>query len=468
MTPKPQHIHVIGICGVATSAIAIAFHKAGWKVTGSDKGFFPPVSTALEEAGVTFYAGWHPEKMIAEGVPDLVLIANASGSLNPETAYVKEHNIPALTDAEIRGKYFSKEHSIVTAGTWGKTSTTALLSFILERADYNPSFVIGGLSLSTDAAKITNGSWSIIEGDEYKTSPWDNRPKFVHYMPTHLLLTAISWDHADLYATEASYFKVFDNLIHETDKKGMIVACEDHLKVHAMTAHARHVTSYGKDANSHYRFEHVIQSREGLSFDIICDAKKYYIESQMLGEYQAENITGCFAMAHKIGIAPEKIIKAIKDFKGLKRRLEKRLEGDIMVLDDIAHSPEKASAVLKNIRHVYSGRIFAIFEPNIGGRKKEAADKYNNAFKDADLLFIPRLSKLKTSQNDNEQERPLEGDELAAIISSTHQNTHYIENDDALVTHLVTSAKKGDVIVFLGSHGFRGMIEDTIQRIGSK
>ncbi len=185
-TPLPKHLHVIGICGVATSAIAIAFHDKGWKVTGSDKGFFPPVSTALEEAGVPFYAGWHPEKMIENGVPDLILAATASGTQNPETEYARVHNISIKSDAEIRGEYFAKKNSIVCVGTWGKTSSTALLSHILNETGFDPSFVIGGLSLSTPAAHLGDSEWSVIEGDEYKSSPWDSRPKFAHAKGTHI------------------------------------------------------------------------------------------------------------------------------------------------------------------------------------------------------------------------------------------------------------------------------------------
>lgn len=112
----PKRAHIIGICGVATSALAIAFHEKGVKVTGSDKGFFPPISTELEKHGVPFYAGWHPEKMIEGGKPDIVIVGTASGSQNPETAYAKENNIPIYSFAEVIGKFFAKEKSLVCVG----------------------------------------------------------------------------------------------------------------------------------------------------------------------------------------------------------------------------------------------------------------------------------------------------------------------------------------------------------------
>ena len=208
---KKKHIHIIGICGVATSALAIALKNKDWKVTGSDKGFFPPVSIELKKHKIPYYAGWHPEKI---GNPEIIMVGTASGTQNPETIYAKEKNIPIYSYPEIIGKFFVKEKSIVASGTWGKTSSSALLSFILEKAGLDPTYMFGGISLSHKAsAKLTNSKYSVFEGDEYRSSPTDNTPKFMHYKPTHILLTAISWDHADLYPTEESYFSVFRKLI---------------------------------------------------------------------------------------------------------------------------------------------------------------------------------------------------------------------------------------------------------------
>ena len=337
----PERIHVIGICGVAMSALTVAFHKRGVKVTGSDKGFFPPISTELEKQGVPFYAGWHPEKMIEGGKPDLIIVGTASGTQNPETAYAKENNIPCFSYPEIIGKYFVKEHSVVCAGTWGKTSSSALLSFILEQAGFDPSYMFGGVSLSHgSAAKLTDSSWSVFEGDEYKSSPSDSRAKFFHYKPTELLLTAVSWDHADLYPTEAEYFDAFKKLLVEMPSTGSVVACADNEGVMkiidsfkgkvVLYGRARPTTEFrpiqGAEVKPlQYTYKNVSQSNQGLKLTIIHDGQEFQIESPMLGLFQVENITGCFAMASELGVEPKKIIEAISKFKGLKRRMEKRL-----------------------------------------------------------------------------------------------------------------------------------------------
>ncbi|MFA6554467.1 MAG: Mur ligase family protein [Candidatus Paceibacterota bacterium] len=485
----PKKLHVIGICGVATSALAIAFHKRGVVVTGSDKGFFPPVSTELEKQGISYYAGWHPEKMFggllnlnSPAVPDekalqggdyIVIIGTASGSANPETILAKEKGIPTYSYPEVIGKYFAKEKSIVCSGTWGKTSSSALLSFILEQSKLDPTYMFGGISLSHESsAKLTSSNYSIFEGDEYKSSPTDLRAKFFHYKATHLLLSAVSWDHADLYPTEKEYFEAFNKLIVTIPHDGMIVACADHEGAMRVVKSFKGKTIlYGRELPEakkiagYYGYKNVAQTKEGLILTITHEGVEYKINSPMLGLYQSENITGCFAMANSLGIPVEKIIKAISLFKGLKRRMEKRLESKVTIIDDIAHSPEKASSVLNTLRSIYSEKIVVVFEPNIGGRSRESIVKYDNAFNDADIVIIPRLTKLKVSEDEKEQ--PMEGDELASTIRKTHSHVEYMEDDEKLVTFLTSETKKGDVIAFLGSHGFRGMIEETTKRIDS-
>jgi UDP-N-acetylmuramate: L-alanyl-gamma-D-glutamyl-meso-diaminopimelate ligase len=453
MEHSPKHIHIVGICGVATSALAIAFHNKGWKVTGSDKGFFPPVSTELEKHGISFYAGWHPEKMIESGKPDIVVITTFAGTKNPEIVYAQENGITLKPYMEVFRDYFIRPKSVVCTGTWGKTSSSTLLSYILQEAELDPTYMFGGISLSHNAsAKLTDSEYSVFEGDEYKSSPTDNTPKFVYYKPTHLLLSAVSWDHADLYPTEESYFNVFKKLISGIPKSGFVVANRDNKKVRELVQDA---IWYGK-ADAKYIYGDVSQTKDGLNFKI----NGIEIHSPMIGTFQAENITGCFAMASELGIPNEKIVKAISNFKGLKRRLEKRFDNKVTIFDDIAHSPEKATSVLNTIRDIYQGKIITIFEPNSGGRQRDASRKYDHAFKDSTTVIIPRLTKLKVAEGGSD--KPLEGEELAEIIKKTQPNTLCIEDDEELVKYLTDNTKDGDVIAFLGSHGFRGMIEATI------
>lgn len=454
-----KHIHFIGICGVAMSALAIAFQKNNWRVTGSDAGFFPPISTRLKDHKIDFYPGWHPEKM---GNPDLVVIGPVASSHNPERLMVEEKKIPYKSYPETIAEYFVKKNSIVCAGTYGKTTSAALLSWILKKNNYNPSYMFGGITLNNfDSARFVDSDWNVLEGDEYKSANWDNQPKFVHYSPTHLLLTSIIWDHADMYPTEEAYEEAFRNLVAMAPDRGLIVACDNVEKIVQLSN--CQIIKYGAGQKNDYWYSNIQQTKNGLSFDINHDKQVYSVSSPMLGGYQAENITGCFAMAHAIKIPPEQIIVSIASCPGLKRRLEKRYEGAITVFDDIGHSPTKARSALSTLRKIYSGKIFAIFEPNTGNRHPQSIPGYNNAFAEANEVIIPTLTKLKKDQNNANE--PFDGKKIAEIISKTHRQAQFIEDDEDLVTYLSQTTNSGDVIVFLGSHGFRGMIESLIKQI---
>ncbi len=471
---KPQRVHFIGICGVAMSAVASALWNKGYKVTGSDSGFFPPVSTNLTSLGIPYYPGFHPEKMIDPamgGVPDFVVVGNAIGTKNPELLYVQEHNIPFKSFPEVVGEHLVKSHSIVCTGTYGKTTSSALLSHILKHAGLKPSFLIGGVTQDgTPSAALDTGNWSVVEGDEYTTAKWDSRAKFMHYKPTHLMMSAVKWDHADVYPTEESYFNAFRTLIQlvPTDpEKGLILACIDTETLPKLLAQSgRPYVSYGKGSEATYRYENVTESKDGITFDIVYHGKTYNITSPLLGSYNAENITGCFAMAREIGVTPGDITDAVKSFYGMKRRLEKRYEHEITVIDEHAHSPEKAKNALRTLRKAYTGTVISIYEPNSGNRTPQSKPEYADAFKDADIVIIPRLTKLKVDPTN--PEKTFEGDELAQTIALTHPHVVYMEDDEKLIQFITLDRKPGDVIAFMGPHGFRGMIEETVKRIAGK
>ncbi|MEK7131843.1 MAG: Mur ligase family protein [Patescibacteria group bacterium] len=482
-----KHIHFIGICGVAMGALAAAFHKEGWQISGSDVGFFPPISDYLKGNDISFYPGWHQEKMTADGDPDIVVVGNVAGSGNAEFIYARKNNLNYKSYPEVIAEYIVQKNSLICAGTYGKTSTTALLTFILEKAGINPSYMFGGLSLNLPvSAKIKDATmlsaahtslpssqegltkqgdgWSVLEGDEYKTARWDSRPKFKLYSPTHLLLTSVSWDHADIYPTEETYLQAFKDLISMIPAAGLIVACVDDLKIKnvlAANVNGARVITYGKDPTARFSYSQVKQTTAGISFIIKHENVEYNIVAPVLGEHMAENICGCFAMAKEINIDETIILKSIGEFKGIKRRLEKRCEGKITIYDDLGHSPAKAKASLGTLRAIYPhSKITAIFEPNTGNRKSQSIPGYNKAFMAADEVIVPTLTRIKTDPKDIDP--PFDGKKLAEVISRTQPQTVYIENDDKLIEYIKNNTKKEDVVVFLGSRGFRGMIEKLV------
>lgn len=451
-----KHIHFIGICGVGMSALAILWQKKGWKVTGSDVGFYPPVSTHLTEHNISYYPGWHIEKM---GRPDLVVVGNVAGSNNPELQYVSQNNIPHISYPELIAQNLIKENSIVCAGTYGKTTTAAMLAFVLKEANLDPAYMFGGISASLPlSADDLGGDYSVIEGDEYKTSRDDVRAKFFSYQPTHLLLTGITWDHADVYPTEESYLEAFKKLVAMVPENGLIVANVDEENIKKIITSAKApVITYGY-RHSNYIYDDIHQTKNGVEFTIENFGKAYNLSSPMLGDFMAKNICGVFIMAKELGVEPARIIESIKKFKGIKRRLEKRgtTKSGSDIYDDIAHSPAKAQAILNNLKQIYPGKIYGVFEPNTGNRQSESLTSYDNHFTSADAVIIPRLTTVKTPGS-------VDGKKLTEVIAKTHNNVRYIENDGDLVNYLKTAPKLGDAIVFMGSHGFRGMIEEVLK-----
>lgn len=463
-----KHVHIIGICGVATSALAIAFHRQGFRVTGSDKGFYPPISTYLRAAGVDYYAGWHPELMEKYGLPEVVIAGGAGTSLtNPEIIFAKERGIRIMSFAEALGEFVIKKNSVVITGTWGKTTTSALVSFIFLKAGFDPSYFTGGISLSHAAGAITASDWSVVEGDEYQAAIWDKQPKFAYYAPTHLILTSVVWDHADLYPTETSYFAAFEKLVAAIPPHGYIVACIDNpgvckiLEKIPATSSVKIIT-YGKNSQADYRVLDESFTGQGLRLNIRHRQQTFLLNSPLIGHFNTENICAAFALTHTVGIDPTTSAAAIAEFKGIKRRLE--LRGTVngaLVFDDIAHSPAKATSLLATLKAITTGKIIAVFEPNSGNRTRETAANYDHAFRNADRVIIPRLTKLKIDSND--KHAPLEGEELASVIGITHPETMYIDDDAKLMSVLQAELQPGDAVAFLGSHGFRGMIEELLK-----
>jgi UDP-N-acetylmuramate: L-alanyl-gamma-D-glutamyl-meso-diaminopimelate ligase len=326
--------------------------------------------------------------------------------------------------------------------------------------------MFGGLSMDVEesADNPENSTWSVLEGDEYKTSKENLRAKFFSYKPTHLLLTAVEWDHADVYKTETDYQNAFKELLQLIPQSGKIIACNDnkHLQtiLHETEPRAPIIT-YGKNNYADYIYSDIKETTEGLAFLISHHNETYSISAPVIGSYMAENICGAFALACEIGIEPNLIIASIHHFHGLKRRLEKRGEiNGATVFDDIAHSPTKAQSTLETLRRIYTGKIFAIFEPNSGNRRVEAIPFYDNAFKAASEILIPEYTKIKKDSGNTTS--ILEGNDVASILSKTHTDVKFLPNDSELVHYLKQKTQPADAVVFMGSHSFRGMIEELI------
>ncbi len=450
-------IHFIGISGVTMAPLANAFKEKGYFVTGSDKAFYPPISSYLVEKAITIEVGFKPEHLTKhyyetreEGKlnvseipdqPDIVVIGASISTQNKELIHAKEKGLNLKSYPEVLEEYeIVKGNSIVVTGSFGKTTITALLVHIFKTAGKKISYMFGGVNPDFDSVELREDDteWSITEGDEYATSPFDRGSKFFHYHPNHLIVTSAAWDHTDLFKTEDDFVQNFQKLVEQMPRDGLIVA-------------SKNGTNMDK----------VLENTTSKIIPYEYDEKEFEYEENLIGDHNRENILAAATMARNLDIPTEAISKAIRTFSGIKRRLEVRLRLDnTIVVDDFGSTPQKAKASIQAVTEEFKGfKIIVIFEPNAGNRTKDAASLYDNVFEKAERIIIPRLTFVKSKEEDRFSET-----ELVEIIRKTHKNVEAIQSDSEIINQLTNLSGK-NVIMFMGSRGFRGMIEQVIERL---
>src|SRR5947199_10548971 len=223
----PKKFHFLGICGTAMGAVAVALRERGFKVTGSDENVYPPMSSFIEGKGITIMEGYRPENIPADA--DIVVIGNAVRRGNPEVGAVLNRKLFYLSLPEVLKNYFLRgRHNLVVTGTHGKTTTTALLAWIMEEAGRSPSYVIGGIPKNFgEGAHLSDSKYFVIEGDEYDTAFFDKRSKFVHYLPELVIVNNVEFDHADIFNNLDEIKLSFRRLLNIVPQNGMVVVNGD-------------------------------------------------------------------------------------------------------------------------------------------------------------------------------------------------------------------------------------------------
>ncbi len=469
----PNWIHVIGICGVVTSGLSVMFKYRGVKVTGSDKGFFPPVSEYLQKYDIPIAIGYKSERLTDEdgNHPDLVIAQGLKGENNPEYQEALNLGIPIKTFPEILSEYVISDESIVIAGTYGKTTITSAVLEIFNKARIEVSYMFGGITPSmseTAKAKDKNTKFSVVEGDEYLTSLTDTTSKFFYYKPKYLLINSCQWEHPDLFPTEQSYIDNFKKLVKTLPEDGLLIANANDTNVVEVTKVAKckiifysaenekavveplwYLEKISKPLPTFVRMDKEISSLEIIPY-----------ERKIIGEFNEENLLASAVLTYELGVRKERIQEAIEDFKGIKRRLEIKHEGNnFLVIDDFGSSPPKAKGSIKALREDYpKSEIYVVFEPNTGNRTEASIPTYREAFSEVNGIIFPRFTKLpKTALH------RLNETELAEKLKQYYSNITVINDDDILVKVLIKQLELGTdrhkIVVFMGSHGFRGMID---------
>ena len=369
-----MHIHILGICGTLMGSIALLARELGHQVTGTDENVYPPMSTQLENAGIGLSTGY-----TAECVPtgtELVIVGNANLPRgNPALETVMNRGITYTSGAEWLGRYLLADRWVIAvAGTHGKTTTTSMISWILEYAGLNPGFLIGGIPKNFEqSSRLGADPFFVIEADEYDTSYFDRRSKFLHYRPRTLVMNNLEFDHADIFEDLDAIKAQFHLLLRSVPSEGLVIHPHDDANLDDVLAQGCWTPTLAIGGE---QLKAVLQSEDGSRFSVVLSGKtKGEVSWSMTGNHNVSNALSAIAAARHVGVSPEVACEALSGFEGVKRRMELIHSEPILskpghskpglhIYDDFAHHPTAIDTTLAGLRNkVGSERILAIIEP---------------------------------------------------------------------------------------------------------
>ncbi len=459
MIKAGSHIHLIGICGTAMASLAGILKDMGYRVSGSDLNVYPPMSTQLENLGIQIQSGYRAENLAPK--PDLVIVGNVVSKNNPEVEALLANQIAYTSLPKALGEYaIGTRDSYVVAGTHGKTTTTSILASVTDALQMQAGFLIGGIPLNYGLSfRAPKGNAFVIEGDEYDTAFFDKVPKFIHYRPKHVLLTSVEFDHADIYADLAQVKAAFRRFLELIPADGTLVyhAADPNIPELLPACRARAV-GYGLTQGDYQLTEReVIEGRN--QFTVTNKGERIAdLALKIFGEHNSLNALSVFALSETLRWPRGKVLQALADFKGVKRRQELLGEvNGITVIEDFAHHPTAVDLTLKCMRERFqSRRLVAVFEPRSAtSRRKVFQEEYLRAFSGADLIFMAQpFDQSKIAENDR-----FSTDQLIYDLKRQGLTAESAPDAQSLLTKLVLAVRPGDVILIMSNGGFDGIYQ---------
>jgi len=473
-TLKPgTHVHLLAIGGSAMAPVAGMLREAGFRVTGSDAGVYPPASSLLQSLGISFYENYDAAHLVPR--PDLVVVGNIIARGNPELEEVLDRKIPYCSMPQIiEDVFLPGRHSIVVAGTHGKTTTTALLAWICHTAGRRPNFLVGGVAENFGKSYgLEGGEEFILEGDEYETAFFDRGPKFFHYHPQTLLLTSVEYDHADIYADFASYELAFRRLVNLVPRSGLLVHWGDAesagtvLRGLAKKALCR-VETYGLSEGNDWLAGDIFVEGEFTRFRAVRGRQTFgEFSLHASGRHNVLNALGATVVAHSRGISAMAIGKALETFRSVRRRLEVKGEvGGILVVDDFAHHPTAVRATIEAARSRWPGRrLWAILEPRSNSmRRRIFQESLPEALALADRVVLGGVFR---SQQLGDDERLSPGD-VARSVCRLGRNARHIAGSAEIAETLACEAAPGDLLLIMSNGSFDGLCDRLLASLREK
>ncbi|WP_456404539.1 UDP-N-acetylmuramate:L-alanyl-gamma-D-glutamyl-meso-diaminopimelate ligase [Thiolapillus sp.] len=450
-----MHIHILGICGTFMGGIAQIATALGHRVTGSDAGVYPPMSTQLEAAGIELMEGWDASHL--QPAPDVVVVGNALSRGNPAVEYMLDQGLPYTSGPQWLAEHVLQDRWVLAvAGTHGKTTTASMLAWILQYAKLEPGFLIGGVPRNFGrSARLGEMPFFVVEADEYDTAFFDKRSKFVHYHPRTLVMNNLEFDHADIFDDLAQIQRQFHHLVRTVPGSGLIVSPKRDSNLDAVLEMGCWTPVEYFSAQEECTWQAGNPAADGSAFDVICEGENAgRLSWNLTGEHNVNNALSALAAARHAGVPVAVGIDALGQFENVKRRMELRgTVSDIRVYDDFAHHPTAIETTLGGLRaQVGEGRILAVLEPRSNTMRMGVhAETLPASLEAADevLLFSPAS---------------LDWD-AKKVMAPLGDKCRVLDSTEEIISLLRANARAGDTILVMSNGGFENIHERILEAL---
>lgn len=443
-----MHIHIMGICGTFMAGLAVLAKQQGHHVTGSDEKVYPPMSTQLEEQGITLFEGFKASNL--DPCPDVIVIGNAMKRGNPEVEAVLDRGLPYCSGPQwLAQSVLAQRWVIAIAGTHGKTTTSSMVAWILEFAGLQPGFLIGGIPKNFGvSARLGAQPFFVIEADEYDSAFFDKRSKFIHYRPRTAVLNNLEYDHADIFPDLSAIEQQFHHFVRTIPGNGLIIAngSDQNLKSVLQQGCWTTVETFALDAPLG-DWSVTDLKADGSEFTVVFKGKTVGVVSwALMGKHNIANALAAIASAQHAGVPAALACEALNSFQNVKRRLEiyAQVQG-VTIYDDFAHHPTAITETLQGLRaRVGAARILAVVDfASYTMRHGSHRANIPQSLATADRIYL---------------KRPADSDwDLQDLKHSLSQPVAIYDQTDNIIADLVEQAKPGDHILIMSNRGFEGI-----------
>jgi UDP-N-acetylmuramate: L-alanyl-gamma-D-glutamyl-meso-diaminopimelate ligase len=450
------------------ATLAAMLKTRGFDVRGSDQNVYPPMSDFLAVQRITTLQGYTPEHITDD--LDLVVVGNAISRGNPELEEVLDRKIRFCSLPEaIRDHFLWGARSIVIAGTHGKTTTTSLTGWLLTHGGADPSVLIGGIADNFGGSfRVGGGRDFVIEGDEYDSAFFDKTAKFLKYLPDIAVVSNIEYDHADIYPDLDAIRVAFRRLVNLIPRNGLLLLGLDDPEARALAGLARcRVETFGMSDGADWQAHDLRVSSASTVFGLRHKGQPSgRFEVPLLGAYNVRNAAAAIAVGAAVGLSLDTMAAGLREFKGVRRRLQLRGVADgVSVYDDFAHHPTAIAETLAAVRSAFPGRrIWAIFEPRSATScRRVFQSDFAGAFGAADKVLLPAV--FRSTLPDDQR---LSAEQVVADLRAAGKDACYIPRVDDIVAEVAKEARPDDLVIVMSNGGFEGIHEKLLAALADR